>query len=191
MFQTAGHQCSDFKLLWCQQTKRWSSHTAGWTTNIIWIKWTLTECQHRYEQIEKELLATVCSCEKLWMKLRHCFLEKVFRLKATISRWTVSLKWDSRDAALELHIAHTLSRAFFKEQTEDLLEKDLETMVTSQLPILEEKLHKFRKAPAENPELQDVERHYTERYDRMKEVWSQKTFSPIWLLEIKLHTYLD
>lgn len=55
----------------------------------------------------------------------------------------------------ELHIAGTLSRAFLKEQKEDLLEKELDVnMITPQLLISEEKLHKFRKAIPEDPEMQ-------------------------------------
>lgn len=54
----------------------------------------------------------------------------------------------------ELHIADALTRAFLKEQ-EDLLEKDLEVnMITSQLPMSEKKLQKFRTAEAEDPEMQ-------------------------------------
>lgn len=54
----------------------------------------------------------------------------------------------------ELHIADALTRAFLKEQ-EDLLEKDLEVnMITSQLPMSEKKLQKFRTGTAEDPEMQ-------------------------------------
>lgn len=55
----------------------------------------------------------------------------------------------------ELHIADALSRVYLKEQREDLLEKDLEVnMITSQLPISEEKLQKFRLAMAKDHEMQ-------------------------------------
>lgn len=54
-----------------------------------------------------------------------------------------------------MHIVDTFSRAYLNKQKEDLLRTDLEVnMVTSQLIISEEKMHKFRKATAEDPELQ-------------------------------------
>lgn len=55
----------------------------------------------------------------------------------------------------ELHIADVLCQAFLKEQKEDLLENVLQmNMITPQRPISEEKLHEFRKATAEDLEMQ-------------------------------------
>lgn len=53
----------------------------------------------------------------------------------------------------ELHVADALSHAFLNEQEEELLEKDLEVN-TIMLPVSEEKLHQFRSASAEGPEMQ-------------------------------------
>lgn len=55
----------------------------------------------------------------------------------------------------ELYIADALSRAYLKEQQEELLEEELEVnWITPQLPISEEKLNTFRKATAEDMEMQ-------------------------------------
>ena len=55
----------------------------------------------------------------------------------------------------ELYIADTLSRAFLKEQKEDLLGEELEVnWVTPQLPISENRLIMFRKATTDDPEMQ-------------------------------------
>lgn len=54
-----------------------------------------------------------------------------------------------------MHIADALSRAYLDEPTKDLLEEELEVnYVTPQLPVSEEKLKEFRKATAEDPEMQ-------------------------------------
>lgn len=133
----------------------------------------LTDCQCRYAQIEKELLAIVYGCEKfhqyvygktIHVESNHKPLDSIFkkplhqvpkRLQAMLLRLQrYSLKITYRPGK-ELHIADVLSRAFLKEQKEDLLEKYLEVnMITLQLPISEEKLLKFRTAMAEDPEMQ-------------------------------------
>lgn len=112
----------------------------------------LTDCQRGYAQIEKELLAIVYECEKfhqyvygkdIQVESDHKPLESIFkkplhqapmRLQRMLLRLQrYSLKVTYRPGK-ELHIADALSRAFLKEQREDLLEKDLEVnMVTSQL----------------------------------------------------------
>uniref|UniRef100_A0A8C9UY15 Gypsy retrotransposon integrase-like protein 1 n=1 Tax=Scleropages formosus TaxID=113540 RepID=A0A8C9UY15_SCLFO len=54
----------------------------------------------------------------------------------------------------QMHIADTLSRAYLKEHTEELLEEELEiNWITPQLPISDKKLQEFRKATAEDPEM--------------------------------------
>lgn len=57
-----------------------------------------------------------------------------------------------------MHIADALSRAYLQEQTEQLLEEDLEVnLLTAQhLPISEEKLSQFKTATAVDDELQLV-----------------------------------
>lgn len=55
----------------------------------------------------------------------------------------------------ELYIANALSCAYLHEQKENLLEEDLAVnWITSQLPILEQKLDAFKKATGEDAEMQ-------------------------------------
>lgn len=133
----------------------------------------LTDCQRRYAQIEKELLAIVYGCEKfhqyvygkeILVESDHKPLESIFkkplhqapmrlqRMLLRLQRYSLNVTYRP---GKELHIADALSRAFLKEQKEELLEKDLEVnMITLQLPISEKKLQMFRKATAEDPEMQ-------------------------------------
>lgn len=134
---------------------------------------TVTVCQRRYGQIERELLAIVYGCEKfnqyvygknIQVESDHKPLESIFkkplhqapmrlqRMFLRLQRY--SLKVTYRPGK-ELHIADALSRAFLNEKNEELLEKELEVnMITHHLPMSEEKLHKFRAATAEDPEMQ-------------------------------------
>uniref|UniRef100_A0A3P9LFC2 ribonuclease H n=1 Tax=Oryzias latipes TaxID=8090 RepID=A0A3P9LFC2_ORYLA len=140
----------------------------------------LTDCQQRYAQIEKELLAIVYGCEKfhqyvygkdIQVESDHKPLESIFkkslhqaplrlqRMLLRLQRYSLKVTYKP---GKELHIADTLSRAFLREK-EDLMGKELEVnMITPQLPMSEEKLNKFKKATAEDPELQ----HLKERVQR-------------------------
>ncbi|CAJ1049307.1 uncharacterized protein K02A2.6-like [Xyrichtys novacula] len=133
----------------------------------------LSDCQRRYAQIEKELFAIVYGCEKfhqyvygkeIQVESDHKPLESIFkkplhqapmrlqRMLLRLQRYSLKVKYRP---GKELHIADALSRAYLNEQKEELLEKDLEVnSVTLQLPVSEEKLHKFRSASAEDPEMQ-------------------------------------
>lgn len=133
----------------------------------------LTDCQQRYAQIEKELLAIVYGCEKfhqyvygkeIQVESHHKPLESIFkkclhqapmrlqRMLLRLQRYCLKVTYKP---GKELHIADTLRRAFLKEEKEDLLGKDLDVnMITQQLPMSEEKLSRFQKATAEDTELQ-------------------------------------
>ncbi len=105
---------------------------------------SLTECQKRYAQIEKELLAIVYGCEKfhkyiygktVQMETDHKPLETIFKkslqkVPPRLQRMLMSLQlYDlhvSYKPGKELYIADTLSRAYLKEQTEPLLEDELQ-----------------------------------------------------------------
>lgn len=63
-------------------------------------------------------------------------------------------------------------------------------MVTPHLPISEEKLQKFRKATAEDPESQLLKISHRED-SQMKEVLCQNSFSPIGHLGMKSQKHLD
>ncbi len=105
---------------------------------------SLTECQKRYAQIEKELLAIVYGCEKfhqyiygktVQMETDHKPLETIFkkslqkappRLQRMLMRLQLYDLHVSYKPGKELYIADTLSRAYLKEQTEPLLEDELQ-----------------------------------------------------------------
>ncbi|XP_024119581.1 uncharacterized protein K02A2.6 [Oryzias melastigma] len=158
----------------------------------------LTDCQQRYAQIEKELLAIVYGCEKfhqyvygkdIQVESDHKPLESIFkkslhqapmrlqRMLLRLQRYSLKVNYKP---GKELHIADTLSRAFLKESTEDLLEKELEVnMITPQLPMSEEKLKTFKEATEQDPELQRLK-------DRVQRGWPNerhavhKDIQPYW-----------
>lgn len=133
----------------------------------------LNDCQRRYAQIEKELLAIVYGCEKfhqyvygkeITIESDHKPLESIFkkplhqapmrlqRMLLRLQRYNLKVMYKP---GKELYIADALSRAYLREQKENLLEEDLEVnWITSQLPITEQKLDAFKKATAEDAEMQ-------------------------------------
>lgn len=134
----------------------------------------LTDTQKRYAQIEKELLAIVYGCEKFKQSLHgkqvnvesdHKPLEAVFkkglhkapsRLQRMLMRLQSFNLQVSYKPGKDLFIADTLSRAFLNEQTE-VLEEELEINVLStNLPISEDKMAQFKRATADDNELQQV-----------------------------------
>ncbi|KAI2666787.1 Retrovirus-related Pol polyprotein from transposon 17.6 [Labeo rohita] len=136
---------------------------------------SLTECQKRYAQIEKELLAIVYGCEKfhqyvygktVQVETDHKPLETVFkkslqkappRLQRMLMRLQLYDIRVSYKPGKELYIADTLSRAYLKEQVESLLEDELQvhTLLVC-LPISKEKQETFRTATIQDAELQQV-----------------------------------
>ena len=135
----------------------------------------LTDCQQRYAQIEKELLAIVYGCEKFHQYLYgrevqvesdHKPLESIFkkplhqapmrlqRMLLRLQKYNISVSYKP---GKELHIADALSRAYLREQKEDLLDEELQVnWITPQLPISEEKLEVFRNATAQDSVLQEL-----------------------------------
>ncbi|KAJ8336302.1 hypothetical protein SKAU_G00396450 [Synaphobranchus kaupii] len=135
----------------------------------------LTDCQRRYAQIEKELLAIVYGCEKfhqyvygreVQVESDHKPLESIFKKplhQAPMRLQRMLLRLQKYNIAVtykpgkELHIADALSRAYLREQKEDLLEEELQVnWITPQLPISEEKQEMFRNATAQDPVLQEL-----------------------------------
>lgn len=135
----------------------------------------LTDCQKRYAQIEKELLAIVYGCEKfkqyvygktVHVETDHKPLETVFKKSLQkapprLQRMLMSPQpydlWVSYKPGKELYIADTLSQAYLKEKPEQLLEDELQLhLLTAQLPITEEKLNTFRTQTAADEELHIV-----------------------------------
>ena len=113
----------------------------------------LTDCQKRYAQIEKELLAIVFGCEKfhqyiygrrVHVESDHKPLEVIFKKSllsapARLQRMLMRLQKYSLDVKYkpgkEMHIADALSRVFLNEHNEKLLDEELEVnFVNHQLP---------------------------------------------------------
>lgn len=133
----------------------------------------LTDCQRRYAQIEKELLAIVYGCEKfhqyvygkeITIESDHKPLESIFkkplhqapmrlqRMLLRLQRYNLKVMYKP---GMELYIADALSRAYLHEQKENLLEEDLAVnWITSQLHISDQKQDAFKKATAEDAEMQ-------------------------------------
>ena len=134
----------------------------------------LTDTQKRFAQIEKELLAIVYGCEKSKQYLHgkqvnvesdHKPLEAVFkkglhkappRLQRMLMRLQSFNLHVSYKPGKDLYIADTLSRAFLNEQKE-VLEEELQiNLLTTNLPVSEDKMTQFKRATADDEELQQV-----------------------------------
>jgi len=118
----------------------------------------LTDCQKRYTQTEKELLAIVYGCQKfkqyvhgktVHVETDHKPLETVFKKSIQkapprLQRMLMSFQlYDLRVSykpGNDLYIADTLSQAYLNEKTEQLLEDELQVhLLTAQLPVTEKK----------------------------------------------------
>lgn len=158
----------------------------------------LTECQRRYAQIEKELLAIVYGCEKfhqyvygreVQVESDHKPLESIFKKplhQAPMRLQRMLLRLQKYNIAVtykpgkELHIADALSRAYLREQREDLLEEELQVnWITPQLPISEEKLEMFRNATAQDPVLQELKNMTMRGWPRDRSAVSE-SIQPFW-----------
>ncbi|XP_056109383.1 uncharacterized protein K02A2.6-like [Rhinichthys klamathensis goyatoka] len=147
----------------------------------------LTDCQRRYAQIEKELLAIVYGCEKfhqyvygreVQVESDHKPLECIFkkplhqtplrlqRMLLRLQRYNLKVKYKP---GKEMHIADALSRAYLDECDEELLEEELEVnVITTQLPVTEKKLQEFRKETAEDPEMQKLKEYSIKGWPTVK-----------------------
>ena len=133
---------------------------------------TLTECEQRYAQIEKELLAIVYGCEKFHQYLfgrcvqvesDHKPLETIFkkplhkapaRLQKMLMRLQKYNLQVTYKPGKEMHIADALSRASLRHTTQDGQDDELDvSYVVQQLPVSEEKSQQFKNATKEDEEL--------------------------------------
>lgn len=105
---------------------------------------TLTECEQRYAQIEKELLAIVYGCEKFHQYLfgrcvqvesDHKPLETIFKkplhkAPARLQKMLMRLQKYSLQVTYkpgkDMHIADALSRASLRHHTQDRQEEELD-----------------------------------------------------------------
>lgn len=146
----------------------------------------LTDCETRYAQIEKELLAIVFACEKfnnyaygrdVLVQSDHKPLEAIFskplssttprlqRMLIRLGRYRLHIKYTP---GKEMHIADALSRAYLQDTTspeEKELAEDLDVMVHAVLchmPDNDTKLDEIRKSTAADPVLSQIMRFSTE-----------------------------
>lgn len=138
-------------------------------TPVAYASRALTDCQRRYAQIEKELLAIVYGCEKfhqyvygkeIVVESDHKPLESIFkkplhqapmrlqRMLLRLQKYSLNVMYKP---GKQLHIADALSRAYLRETEEELLEEDL--VVTRQLPMTKEKLETFKRMTADDVEM--------------------------------------
>ena len=142
----------------------------------------LTDCETRYAQIEKELLAIVFACEKfnnyvygreVLVQSDHKPLESIFskplssttprlqRMLIRLGRYRLHIRYTP---GKEMHIADALSRAYLQDDTspaEKELAEDLDVMVHAVLCHMPEediKLQEIRKATVIDPVLSQVMR---------------------------------
>lgn len=142
---------------------------------VAYASRALTDCQRRYAQIEKELLAIVYGCEKFHqyvygkqidVESDHKPLESIFKkplhqAPMRLQRMLLRLQKYSLNVTYkpgkQLHIADALSRAYLRETEEELLEEDIVVnCIRRQLPMTEEKQEMFRKMTANDVELQTL-----------------------------------
>ena len=140
----------------------------------------LTDCETRYAQIEKELLAIVYACEKfnnyvygreVTVQSDHKPLESIFskplsstttrlqRMLIRLARYRLNIRYTP---GKEMHIADALSRAYLQEETslaEKELAEDLDVIVHAVLFHSTEgdvNLEQIRSATASDPVLAQV-----------------------------------
>lgn len=163
---------------------------------------SLTDCEKRYAQIEKELLAIVYGCEKfnqyvygktVQVETDHKPLETVFKKalqKAPLRLQRMLMRLQPYDLRVnykpgkELHIADALSRAYLKGQPKKTNHDDELQVhpISARLPITEEKLQIFRTATAADEDLQRVVRMIQSGWpneirqvpENMKKYWTYK-----------------
>ncbi|XP_046862058.1 uncharacterized protein K02A2.6-like [Xenia sp. Carnegie-2017] len=127
--------------------------------SVAYASRALTECQKKYAQIEKELLAIVFGCEKFHdyiysrdvnVETDHKPLEQIFKKplhqsplrlqKMLLKLQKYSLKVSFKKGA-ELYLADQLSRAYIQEESDDHLE---EFDINVVLPASEEKMNQLK-----------------------------------------------
>lgn len=146
----------------------------------------LTDCETRYAQIEKELLAIVFACEKFHhyvygrdvvVQSDHKPLESIIakplssttprlqRMLIRLGRYRLQIKYTP---GKEMHIADALSRAYLLDKTsaaEQELADDLDVMVHAilcHMPEEDSKIQEIRRATAADPALSQIMRFITE-----------------------------
>lgn len=90
----------------------------------------------------------------------------------------------------ELHIANALGHAYLKEEKEDLLGEGLEVnWVTSQLPISEKKLELFKKATADDAEMQALKNAVRDGWSKERSALLRSVL-PYWTFREEITTLM-
>ena len=153
---------------------------------IAFASRSLTDCETRYSQIEKELLAIVYACEKfnhyvygrdVLVQSDHTPLEAIFskslasttprlqRMLIRLGRYRLQIRYTP---GKEMHIADALSRAYLQEEKsseEKELEEDLDVMVHAVLfhmPEGDRQLEEIRQATEADQVLAQVMKYTSE-----------------------------
>ena len=129
---------------------------------VAYASRALTNCQKKYAQIEKELLAIVFGCDKfrdyiygrtVTVETDHKPLENIFkkplhqsplrlqRMLLKLQRYSLKVVYKK---GAELFVADQLSRAYIPEVPNDHLEEELEVNVV--LPVSDDKLQELKDA---------------------------------------------
>ena len=129
---------------------------------VAYASRALTNCQKKYAQIEKELLAIVFGCDKfrdyiygrtVTVEADHKPLENIFknplhqpplrlqRMLLKLQRYSLKVVYKK---GAELFVADQLSRAYIPEVPNDHLEEELEVNVV--LPVSDDKLQELKDA---------------------------------------------
>ncbi len=144
---------------------------------VAYASRALTDCQKRYAQIEKELLAIVFGCDKfhdyiygrtVTVETDHKPLESIFkkplhqsplrlqRMLLKLQRYSLKVVYKK---GAELYVADQLSRAYIPEVPNDHLEEELEVNIV--LPVSDEKLQELKDATQKDEVLKKL-RNYVE-----------------------------
>lgn len=153
---------------------------------ICFASRALTDCESRYAQIEKELLAIVFACERfntyvygriVVVQSDHKPLEAIFnkpvasttprlqRMLLRLGRYQLQVKYTP---GKEMYIADALSRAFIRDArspAEDELAEDLDVAVHTvlfRMPMSNAGIKEIRSATASDPALTQIRRFLTE-----------------------------
>ena len=138
---------------------------------VAYASRAMTECEQRYAQIEKELLAVVFACKKfnhyiygreITVETDHQPLITILRkplnsaptrlqkMMLQLQRYNINIVYKR---GKELYIADTLSRAYLPE-TEDTKEDGYD--VVEILPVSETRADRLRQITAQDPKCQEI-----------------------------------
>lgn len=153
---------------------------------ICFASRALTDCETRYAQIEKELLAIVFACERfntylygqefivqsdhkpleaIFNKPVACTTPRLQRMLLRLGRYQLNVKYTP---GKDMHMADALSRAYLQDArspAEEELAEDLDVAVHTvlfRIPMSNAGVKEIRSATASDPELTQIRKFLTE-----------------------------